>query len=561
MRPTIFLLPVAWACGMPDATSPIVAPSETGPKVADTGFPPGEYASMHIDFGNGSQPPRLSAVFVESSPGFVNLAQCVSNDDVPCLPQLPNVEDDFVNVPTNLDVDRDLTTTRFQGRSVHFADYELPYREDGDSGFGHYGTQLTLDDPTPFGWVGTAWEGQWQAGSIDRLLFVSDPMTLVAPSAGAHIEFHNGQFFPFEWVPTGEGIVTLNVSNSAGFSRMYLLEDDGYFELDADSLGFASLTEDLNLTFMRWHQGTMRMFGHRIDATATSHQSLTAEYFNIGPREYFAPADGCAEAAGMPPLQTGGYWGDLKSYFANMNPLQCLAGGCAFGKDGLYRVVLPPRNLLSVDYTAHSDSGSIYLMEPCGEANCRRGADWDPNANASEFLNYFNDSNDDIQLYLGVDSSGNDCNNPEITGTRFTLDVDIQLLAEPPMVDTCEDAQDAILTPPGNYYASITAFEPDLNPGEGQCTMSSVNGADAVTPILVPPGATLSVTINMPGGDPAIYLLYCDAALTCPVGSDLSLGTQEQLQYINQGTVEERVYLVVDSKTALLPYFLNISLF
>ena len=144
----------------------------------------------------------------------------------------------------------------------------------------------------------------------------------------------------------------------------------------------------------------------------------------------------------------------------------------------------------------------------------------------------------------------------------FQLDLNFQLLEEPTMSDTCAgaQAQDPPL-PAGLYFTDYLPYTNVLNPGAGGCTGSSLSGPESLTQISIPAGQTLSVVVNMPAGDPGIYLLYnCTNAFSCPVGADLRADGTETLAYTNTSSVPETVYLVVDSKFGLSPYFLTIDL-
>ena len=547
------------ACTPSDETpSPEDVVTSSPPPGTVTNRPAGDYANLHIDLGDGERPVQLSALFVASTPGYVNLAQCAIHEDAPCLPSLPAIEEQFVVQPTNLSVDREFVTTRFQGREIAFAGYTLPYREDRDNGFGYYNLTLEDEEPAPRGFADVAWDGQWAAFEASNLLEVQAPLQLEFPRSGAFIKFHNDERVPFEWVPSGKGLLTLVVSSVSGLERMYLLEDDGYFELDTDSLGLTGLSEDVSFRFVRWDVNKITEDGHAIDLLATSSATFEGEYFNIGPREHVAPAQGCAEASGLDPLGTGGYWGELDSSFSSSYDPDCLAPGCGNGYEGFYKVEVPPKTLLQVDYIAHQDSGAVYLLSDCFDpGTCFDGSDFDPVVASSEFLSYFNPSNDLRRFYLTVDATGVGGCTPfsTPTKTRYTLDVALETLVEPPLVDTCEQAEDLVPIAPGNYYAEQVAFGDDLD-----CPGAALNGSDAVTVVEVPAGATLSVNVNMEGGDPGLYLLFqCDT--TCAAAADASLGSQELLTYTNVGTVTERVFLVVDSKDGLLPFFMNISIF
>ena len=555
----------------PDDNSGTDGVQAPAPEVVDTGWPPGDLAGFHVALGNGSTAPRLMGVVTESSAGFLNLAQCAVNTDSPCLTLFPNNEDDFEPLDTSREIDRDVTKTRFLGYEVELAGYKLQYEEDEDNGFGYYDYELRAGERIPEGWIGVKWGGQWPEFEGERMLEVSAPLNMVSPEPGSKVEFPNGSLFPIEWVPTGSGAITLVVESQSGLSRMYLLEDDGYFELNVDDLKIGGTSEEIQFTMIKWDQNNVRKFGHVIDFVATSSASFDALYFNIGPREELQPVDRCPEATGQDPLRTGGYWGSLNpalgANYGGYNVPGCLNQtgiGCAFGYEGFYKVEVPPKNLIQLQYNVLDDSASFWLVEDCFDpGSCVDGADEDSNPNVAEFVSYFNPTDDLERFYLVVDSSGENCpptRSAPPVDTKFTLDVNIEVLTEPPMYDTCEEAEDAPLTFTGNYYAEFTAFVDDLNPGAGGCTSTSVPGADAMTRVEVPVGATLTASVTMAGADPALYFLYqCDDEFSCPVGSDLSLGDTEVAAYTNSSGATEEIYVVVDSKSGIRPYFLSLQ--
>ena len=128
------------------------------------------------------------------------------------------------------------------------------------------------------------------------------------------------------------------------------------------------------------------------------------------------------------------------------------------------------------------------------------------------------------------------------------------------MYGDCGSAQNAPLTFPGSYYAEFTSFLDGSNPGPSGCTGSDLPGPDAVTPIEVPAGHTVTVDVEMPGADPALYFLFeCDDALSCPSGSDVP-GSSESVSYTNQSSSPERIYVVVDTAgDALTAYRMDID--
>jgi len=529
------------------------------PEVVDTGWPAGDLASIVYAHSVNNDTSNVYGLFTESSPGFLNMAECVVAD-VPCITDLPSDEGMWEEIDDSLELDLEIVTTRFVDFDMTFGPFTLPYSQDSATGGGFYHYDAT-NDPLFSGWADVGWTGgQWPPYSGDQDVLVSPPIELTSPAVGDHIAFHNGEFVPFEWTPTGEGVVTMSVSVRFGLNRLYLLEDDGYFELDVNDLGITADEEELTIVFSRWNLHPQRIFGHVVDMVAVSRAFFTADYFNIGNRERLVGADGCAEALGLESLQTGGWWGRLTGLTNDLEPTpaECFGGlntADAAGKDGLYRVDLEPKDYLTVDYNTYDVSASVYLLEDCTDTStCVAGKDENALENEHEFMNFFNQTDDTRTLYLAVDST-------DIGPTIYTLDVTIDALLPPDMYDTCAEAEAAYEMPAGQYFQDFTSYTDTLNPGIGGCTGSASAGPDSMVPITVPASQTVTITISMPGGDPVLYLLQnCNNVFTCPLGAgaDNSLDTRETLQY-TAGASDERIYLVVDSKTGQFPYFLGIE--
>ena len=100
----------------------------------------------------------------------------------------------------------------------------------------------------------------------------------------------------------------------------------------------------------------------------------------------------------------------------------------------------------------------------------------------------------------------------------------------------------------------------DLNPGAGGCTCKSAPGADVIAPITISAGMTLTLGIDMPGADPALYLIEdCTDESTCVAGVDTGGDADEGLAYQNLGP-DQTLYLVIDTADGLQPYFLSVDI-
>jgi hypothetical protein len=554
--------------GNKDEAGPDPQPPEL-PVVNDTGWPPGDLANIHIAHNVNTGQTEAYAVFVESAPVFTNLAQCAVRGGT-CFGGFAQDEDEFEDYDPDQDLEQEGISTRFAGFELKVGPYTLPYREDPDSKFGYYFSPGTDIEPPFDETIGVSWAGQWIPYEGTDDFYVPNPIELLAPPAGSNIFFTNGEKVPFEWVPTGQGLVTLSVSTRFTMARLYTVEDDGYFELDVDDLGLISESDELTFKLTRWNSTTLRKYGHVVELLATSEATFTGDYVQIGSRIPIQAADECPQAQGSLPLEAGGWWGYLGGELnADSDPPASCIGSYpadARGPDGIFRINIDPKHAFSVDYNLFDASGTLYMVEDCNDVNdtCLIGRDESPDPGGHEFVQIFNPNDDPQIVYLVIDAT--DSNETSV----FTLDVTDEELLPPPMYDTCAAAQLAAQDPvnpvtigSGNYYADFTSYLDHLNPGEGGCTGSSLTGADSLVAIQLQSGQTLNAGLTMPGGDGALYLLYnCNDEFSCPIGADAGgISALENLQYTNYSAGVENMYLVVDSKGAgMRPYFLAITI-
>ncbi len=547
-----------------DGTDGTTLPPPPDP-TEDTGWPPGQVGHMHLWNQITSQRTRVYGTFSQNDFSFPNIAQCAI-ERIACLPPFPDAGDPPVILDDD-SFDQENMSTVFVGFEVGFGPYLLPYTEDPQTSFGSYGRDVS-GQPVPVGWVGVSWGGTWKPYEGTENLFISPPIELIAPPSGAHIRFTNGQQLVLEWLPTGEGLVTIVVQPAVDEALLFSVEDDGYHAFDVDlDLGLTEDTEDVTFTITRWNTSELRKYGHVVELTASSEANFTSTYNNIGTRTRILPADKCIEAQGRLPTETGGYWGFLDALEDDIDPIN-FGAACppdtnvsdSLGKEGFLKLELDPYESVNVDYNTFEPlSASTYLMTDCDDVTtCIIAADVSDNSNDHEFVSYFNNSDDRQILYLGLDSSDKD-------NGVFTVDLEVTELADPEMYDSCDEAKDpsAITTGPGNstYFETFTSYTADSNPGLGGCTGTSLGGNDAILVLEIPTQMTASVLVTMDNADPGIYLLYdCSNPSFCPVGSDMSLGPEEKFTYQNVSADTERVYLVVDSKGGLQPFFLSVDI-
>ncbi|MFT4622467.1 MAG: hypothetical protein ACI8PZ_001123, partial [Myxococcota bacterium] len=271
----------------------------------------------------------------------------------------------------------------------------------------------------------------------------------------------------------------------------------------------------------------------------------------------------CLEAQGMAAItDSGTYWGRLGGYRNDIDPGQgnpCTGFG-APGNEGMIALELDPFEIVTVNYRLEIGDASVYLVEDCASGNsCLAGADATLLGDLESFQ-YFNNTDDPQRLYLVLDAYENQ-EGGRALGT-FELDLAIDQLLDPDMHDSCPAAQmQAVAAGPGTYYTDYLPFTNQLNPGPGGCTASSMSGPESMTKVTLQAGETLVATVTMPGGDPGIYLLYnCTNPFSCPVGADARGDAIEAIGYINNTPISETLYLVVDTKFGMLPYFLTLDI-
>jgi hypothetical protein len=557
--PILTLLSTVAACSGDDEVVPRTDDDFEPPQVIDTGWPPGDLGTIQLVHSVNSEKTQIYAVFAESAPSFVNLAECAIDGTI-CISGFPSDEDDWEDLDPDQEADRDAIPTTFVGYEMTLGDFELPYRVDPETKFGFYYYDASADE-LPQGWLGASFGGQLELYEGEEDMFVPPPMELQKPAIDDHIVFTNNEFVPLEWVPTNEGFVTLAVFTRFTLARHFLVEDDGYFELDVDGLGLSGNTEDLTFVFTRWSRTSLNHKGHAIRFVASSEAYFTGEYVLVGNRTFTTTPDECTEAEGRQALQAGGWWGFLGGPVnADYDPTNgCILGADADarGKDGIFRIDVQPKHSIGIDYNTYEESASVYLLDDCNNiGTCFAGNDVSPDPNVSEFVQYFNPDDEIRSIYVVFDST-------ESGDTVYTVDMTDEELLPPDMYDTCAEAEAAPNTLyPGSYYAEFTAYTDGLNPGAGGCTGTSLPGPDSMTPITLQSGETLTLNVSMPGGDPGVYLLYnCLNAFSCPVGSDASIGQNEELYYQNQSAGTENLFIVVDSKTVMRPYFMGVQIY
>jgi len=540
----------------------------------DTGFPPGDRASLmltRIQQDDGTQLVELHGLVADNVQGYYNAAQCAIAGGT-CLPVLPPMEDDYVNFDPSVMFQPELSQYGYVGLDVTLGPWRAHYVNDGEAGFPHYYSDLTpkYGKQSIYGWYGVRLDGTWGKYRGEHDIYVSPEMKLITPTPHSNIEFNDTEKLLFQWVPDGYGTVLLSVVEDgigANVTRLYWLEDDGYFELPVRDLGFGSGKEEVQFTMSRWNTNTLNIRGNVLDVVATSEVSFTGDYFFVDGRTRALDADTCAEATVLPGLTTGRYWGPLTKYandFSSGATAYC--GGYDMGADAVVPIDLGPRQAVLAKHALPEDDAVLGIVRDCNNpgGTCMARSDvGNPYLGGPETASYFNPSQEPERVYLIVD----DYSSP--TNGNYFLDIEIQQLLEPPMHDTCVQAQGQADPPIGTgtylYYTDFLAYTPGTDPGTNGCTGTALPGSDSMMKVQLKSGETLSAKIDMQGSDPAIYLLYqCNnPGASCAAGIDANIAQPgETLIYKNNSGQTENMFLVVDTKSAngLKPYKLTLDI-
>ena len=570
MRSLLLSLALA-ACSEPPG--PAQEPVDTNPppgQAPDTGFPPGDRASVMLTRvlqEDGTRVVELHGLVADNVQGFYNAAQCAITGGT-CLPVLPPLEDDYIQFDPTVTFQPQLSQYGYLGLDVTLGPWRAHYVNDGDAGFPHYYSDLTpkYGKESIFGWYGVRLDGTWGKYRGEADLYVSPELDLRSPEPNSTIAFNDTDALALQWVPDGYGTVFLTVVEEgigANVTRLYWLEDDGYFELPVRDLGLGTGDETLQFTMSRWNTNTLDIRGHTLDLVATSEVAFEGEYFFVDGRTRALDADTCNQSAVLPGVQPGRYWGQLAEA-GYQNDIQSACGFTVSGQDAIVPVDLAPREAVLATLTLPEANASLAVVRDCqATATCLARSDaGNPATGGPESIVYENTTDEPERVYLLLDAVGSA---PGI----YALDVQLQQLLEPPMHDTCVDAMDPTNTPVTTgtyvYYTNFLAYTPGTDPGTNGCTGTALPGSDSMMKVQLAAGQTITAKIDMQGSDPALYLLYqCNnPGASCRAGIDAHVAQPgETLIYKNSSGQTENMFLVIDTKSAngLKPYKLTLDI-
>lgn len=492
----------------------------------------------------------LRAVFVETRRDIFNLAECMANQqDAICFDDLPTTLDSYIKLSKQPQTLWDEIQTRDIGPGVELGPYRAKARNYDDVRV--YFALSAGDPPEPGERLDLAiGPGEWGERFIGpEVLTAPDEMVVTSPDVTRRHTFPGSDAIPLRWEP-GEGEVYLTLLSTME-SRLYRLEDDGAFDLDLAPLNLWDGGE-VRLALSRITTERIDVDGHTITAMIRRDQWIVGDYRDVDGVE-LVPADTCAVAEYMASVGPGTYWGTVESYTNDHNPG---SNGCtnfnASGQDGVVPYLVQPWERLGVSLTFSGGDASLYILEECNRTDtCLTGSDRSASGD-TETVSWFNNSDEPVQTYIIIDSWGTNSG-------PFALEISSAVLVPDVLVDTCLEAMEQGPVGPGIYVGDTNFFVNQLDP-MGTCGVSAPGG-DGLVQVLLLPGQTLEASVDMPGANPSLYVLYnCAIAESCPAGSDANSNSQETVSYQNRTQGSELVYLVVDSSGATGQYELTIDI-
>lgn len=496
----------------------------------------------------------LAGIFAVSTFDYVNLASCLAfrEDGSYCAELLPENRDTWVDVEKYtddilgplepLDIGNSFRLGPylanggdFQGLRVYFNSALEPFGMpvDGD-------LSLSFDG------------GEWGAYEEEDVVPAPDPMVVTYPDPLRRHTLSNG-LFEFTWVPGLVGDVYLTVRTDT-VDRLFKLEDDGQHFLDVDELGLTDL-EEVEITLGRWTHVTHELYGNEIDILVQDEQIIRGQYRDLSNRVELVGEDTCAAAQYAPLLTSGQFFGRLSTNNNELVP-SGTCGNDGNGPEQILKAELNDGGEINVAYRIFNNDAALYMMTSCGNmGTCLLGSDTTFN-DGIENLSWVNDLGGPTDLYVVLDSSNGPIND------LYLLDVDIIDIFASPLVDQCADAlyQTPLTSfPPGTdrYVGDITPFSNYADPA-GACGITGPGG-DGMVKVELGPNETVQATVEMPGADPVVYLLYnCAISASCASGSDYDTTEIETVSYTNTTASTEVLYLVVDSQGGSGSYTLDL---
>lgn len=312
-------------------------------------------------------------LFVDDDMGIVNLATCllVGGQCIEGYPAVgdPGVEASDGAIYTN--AINDVGELQVGGTTI---------QPDNSYGFAVY----IADTAGLGGPGGISFDGEYAPYSGTDDYVVPDTMDVTAPDPSQAVAVTTGGVVDLAWASPGAGGVFLEVMSAAGATvpdTVVHLDDDGAHTILVDDLGFRQPFDTKALLLSRIETNDVDAAGNTVRIQARSDQWIYLEFSDTtGWTELVAgatAAEACADAAGLPVVGPGQFYGDLAAFaddhdLGDGNPVTNYATA---GFDAVLPVAMLAGQTMTATFRQDLD-GSIYVLDAgCDEGEPLAGAD------------------------------------------------------------------------------------------------------------------------------------------------------------------------------------------
>ncbi len=214
-------------------------------------------------------------------------------------------------------------------------------------------------------------------------------LVVTAPDALAAVGVAADDTLTLSWEPATGGMVLLEYNNS-----VTVLDDDGSHDLLVADLdpGSGDPIEQHFVRISRVVDTTVDAAGNTIQVQTRSEQTLAVGVLDLeGYTQLSMPvnvAETCDDAATLPSLTAGLYWGDTSVAEDDESPgdyYNDLTDWPAVGKDVVARIDLLTGQTLTVEYSNHEDASMYLLTDSCDADDGLVGADNEIGADEEDF--------------------------------------------------------------------------------------------------------------------------------------------------------------------------------
>jgi hypothetical protein len=316
------------------------------------------------------------AVFADSLEGIINLAHCWPGWST-CVSDYPSSgsaaeegeDPNFLFYADTYDVDPLLVGTMPDELAMFTYVTYFDWYWDSVTGWGGDGIVSLDGDLAPY------------TGTAD--FTYPTQMVLTAPDPSVALTADADDIVTLTWEPASDGMVILEWANT-----ITVLEDDGSHDLVIADLEKSEPIDQLFVQLSRVLDTEVDAAGNTIHVQTRSEQILQIDYLDVGGYTELVVgnnvAEECEDAAALPPLGAGSYWGDLAVAEDDESPGDydnSLTGFPAEGNDVVARIDLLAGQTLSVEYSSvldfpnYIDASTYLLTDSCDEDDGLEGAD------------------------------------------------------------------------------------------------------------------------------------------------------------------------------------------